>query len=258
MTVYLDLVSALNFLVDFLLFLGTNRLCGYPPRWGRMSLGALLGGIYGGICLIPGFSFLGNFLWRVVFLLLIGSISFGFSISGIRRTLVFLLLSMALGGIALASGNQSFWGLLWASLGLTAICVFGFRTRLGATSYVPVELQLGEKSIHITALLDTGNQLQDPITGRPVLVVGAEIANRLTGLTGQELSAPIETISRGNFPGLRLVPYHCVGQSGGMLLALRIPKVKIGNWKGSSLVAFSPVNLCTDGAYQALTGGIAS
>ena len=107
MTVYLDLVMLLNFLVDYLLLLGTNRLCGYPAGWGRAALGGVFGGLYGGLCMVPGFFFLGNFLWRLVSLLTIGFVSFGFSVSGFRRTMLFLLLSMALGGIALGLGNRA-------------------------------------------------------------------------------------------------------------------------------------------------------
>ena len=66
MTVYVDIVILLNFLVDLLLLLGTNRMAGFPLEVGRASAAAVLGGIYGGACLIPGFQFLGNFLWRSV------------------------------------------------------------------------------------------------------------------------------------------------------------------------------------------------
>lgn len=39
MTVYLDVVLLLNFLVDFLLLLGTNRLMGHPLEPGKCALG---------------------------------------------------------------------------------------------------------------------------------------------------------------------------------------------------------------------------
>ncbi|MBR3978645.1 MAG: sigma-E processing peptidase SpoIIGA [Oscillospiraceae bacterium] len=258
MTVYLDMVILLNFLVDYLLLLGTNRLSGYPPGWGKAALGALLGSLYAGACLLPGLAFLGAIFYRVLLMFLIGSVSFGFSVSGLRRTLVFLLLSMALGGFALAIGEGDFFSLLTAAAILTAVCTFGFRSGPGSVNYVPVELQYGRTHIRLTALCDTGNSLRDPITGRPVLVVCDEIAGRLTGLTRQQLSAPLETISRGELPGLRLIPYSAVGQPGGLLLAMRIPRVKIGKWQGSSLVAFAPERLSREGAYQALTGGMAS
>lgn len=257
MTAYLEKVVLLNFLVDCLLLLGTNRISGHPAGWGRTALGALLGSIYGGTCLLPGFAFLGNFFWRIFFLLLVGLISFGFSCSGLRRTAVFLLLSMALGGIAVAMGQGNVQSLLGAALILAVVCAFGFRSKLGTVNYVPVELRCGNTHIRLTALCDTGNGLFDPITGRPVLVVCGEIANRLTGLTKQELLSPLETISCGSYPGLRLIPYRSVGQSNGMLLAMRIPQVRIGKWQGSSLVAFAPEQLSKEGGYQALTGGMA-
>ena len=56
MAVYLDLAVALNYLVDFLLLMGTDRLSGHPASPGRSALGALLGAVYAGACLIPGFS----------------------------------------------------------------------------------------------------------------------------------------------------------------------------------------------------------
>ena len=258
MTVYLDTVILLNFLVDFLLLLGTNRLSGYPPGWRKAALGALLGSLYGGVCVLPDYTFLQGFFWRILFLLLAGLVSFGFTGSGLRRTAVFLLLSMALGGIALAMGKGNIISLLCAAFVLWLVCTFGFRSGPGSVSYVPVELQYGKTHIRLTALCDTGNSLRDPITGRPVLVVCGDIAGRLTGLTRQQLSDPLETIRCGVYPGLRLIPYSSVGQPGGLLLAMRIPQVKIGRWQGSSLVAFAPEALSREGGYQALTGGIAS
>ena len=77
MAVYLDLVMLLNFLVDYLLLLGTNRLSGSPMTPGRCALAAVLGSVYAGACLLPGFRFLGNFLWRCVSLGLMAVLAFG-------------------------------------------------------------------------------------------------------------------------------------------------------------------------------------
>jgi len=257
MTVYIDVVILLNFMVDFLLLLGTNRLCGYPPGWGRCTLAAAVGGIYGGVCLLPGFYFLGNMLWRIVSLGLISWIAFGMHISALRRGMVFLLLSMALGGIAVGIGNGGVGSLLVAALGVSMMCMLGFRERLGSVSYVPVDISYGGKCLRLTALCDTGNTLRDPVTGGSVLVVGSDVAQQLTGLTKQQLRSPIQTMAQAPLAGLRLVPYRSVGQQNGLLLALRIQDVRIGKWKGSSLVAFAPEGLSREGNYQALTGGVA-
>ncbi len=257
MTVYLDVVIALNFLVDLLLLLGTNRLCGYPPGLGRALLAAGIGGIYGGVCMLPEFHFLGNTLWRGVSLCMLSWVAFGLSKSALRRGAIFLLLSMALGGVTLGFRDRGLLSVIAAAAAIFIICTIGFRGKIGSSTYVPVELNFGAHSLRLTALQDTGNQLTDPVTGRPVLVIAAEAAEKLTGLTRQQLSKPAEAILTAKMPGLRLIPYYTVGQPGGMLLGVRMQDVKIGNWKGSSLVAFAPDALSREGAYQALTGGVA-
>lgn len=255
MPVYLDIVMLLNFLVDFLLLLGTNRLCGYPSKPGRALLAAILGGIYGGVCLLPGFSFLSNTLWRVVSLGCMALTAFGFSVSALRRGLVFVLLCMALGGVALGFGGAGFWTLTASALCVCLLCAFGLRGRIRENRLVPVELIHEGKRICLTALWDTGNTLRDPITGRPVLVVGADVAGQLTGLSRQQLQKPAESVDA--IPGLRLIPYRAVGRENGLLLALKVSQVRIGPWQGSGLVAFAPEGLSSDGTYQALTGGAA-
>lgn len=253
MLIYLDIVMLLNFLVDLLLLLGTNRLCGYPPRGKRAALSALLGCIYAGACLLPGFSFLGSLLWRTVSLVLMSGIAFGFTKNALRRGIVFALLSMALGGIALCMNSRSFWSLAASAGGICLMCALGFQNKPGAQSFVPVELTYGETKLRLTALQDTGNTLRDPITGADVLVVGADVAQKLTGLTRLQLRSPVEFLDA--IPGLRLIPYRTVGQGSGFLLALRLQEVKIGNRRANTLVAFAPDGLHSEGAYQALTGG---
>lgn len=256
MLVYLDLVMLLNFLVDFLLLLGTNRLSGFPHAPWRTAAAAALGGIYGGACLLPGFRFLGGTLWRVVSLGLMGVIAFGFEWSALRRCALFALLSMALGGIALGLGSGGFSALVLSATAVSVMCLVGFRGRVGAREYVPVEMGFGEKRTKLLALRDTGNTLTDPVTGQSVLVVGPEAAYTLLGITKEQLRNPVETLAAGIIPGLRLIPYRSVGQPGGMLLALRLGAVRIGNWQGSTLVAFAPEGLDREGTYQALTGGV--
>ncbi|MBO5953991.1 MAG: sigma-E processing peptidase SpoIIGA [Oscillospiraceae bacterium] len=257
MQVYLDLIMLLNFLVDLLLLLGTNRLAGFPLRPGRAALAAGIGGVYGGICLLPGLHFLGNTLWRVVSLLIMSSVAFGWDRGALRRGVLFVLLSMALGGVALGLSSGGFWGLVLSAAAVCLMCIFGFRGRPGSREYVDVELNYGEKKEKLLALRDTGNTLRDPVTGGSVLVVSAAVAQRLLGLTKMQLLSPVETVAAGTIPGLRLIPYRCVSSTGGMLLALRLERVRIGNWQGSVLVAFAPEGLDSEGTYQALTGGAA-
>ena len=180
-------------------------------------------------------------------------IAFGITQSAMRRGIVFTLLSMAMGGVALFMNSRGFWSVILSAAGVALLCAFGFRSKLGAQRFVPVELRYGGKTLRLTALQDTGNTLRDPVTGQDVLVVSADVAQKLTGLTRSQLSAPVDFLDA--IPGLRLIPYRSVGQECGFLLALRLAEVKIGNRKGNTLVAFAPEGLGSEGAYQALTGG---
>ena len=253
MGIYLDLVIILNFLVDFLILVGTNRLAGYPGGVKRCIRAAVLGGAYAGVCMIPGFYFLGNGIWRMVFLAAVAGTAFGWSRSGIHRGAVFLLLSMALGGVATGLNVRSFWTLVGAGVMVYLLCRMGFRG--GQKEYVPMELRWGDRRMSLIALRDTGNLLKDPVTGEPVLVAGADVAEKLLGLTADQLAHPVEALASGKLPGLRLIPYHGVGQPGGLLVAVRFRGAKIGNTYADPLVAFAPEVLARGEVYQMLTGG---
>lgn len=253
--VYLDLVGLLNFLVDFFLILGANRLTGFPPGAARAVPAAMLGGIYGAACLVPGFAFLGNTLWRTVSLALMSVLAFGWNLTALRRAVVFTLLSMALGGIAMGVNRSDFGILILCALGLWILCMVGFGGQIGAKSYVPVEFPAEVGKISVLALRDTGNLLKDPVSGEQVLVADPTLANQLLGLTREELSCPVQTIASGKRSGLRLIPFSAVGGTG-MLLAYRFRGVKIGNRICDPLVAFAAADMDRTGEYRMLTGGV--
>lgn len=253
MTVYLDLVMVLNFLVDYFLLLGTNRLSGFPPGAGRCALGAVVGAVYSGACMLPGFRFLGNPLWRLVSLGLMCVCAFDGGITALRRGTVFVILSMAMGGIALRFGRGEFLSLLLCGGILWLLCRLGFGE---GKQYVPIAVTYAGKTVNVLALQDTGNTLKDPVTGEPVLVLSAAAAGQLTGLSEAQIANPLETLAQRPIAGLRLIPYRAVG-SGGMLLAMRFSQVRIGNKRKSALVAFAPAgSFDQKDVFQALTGGV--
>lgn len=256
MAVYLDLVMVLNFLVDFLLLLGTNRLSGFPTGSLRCAGASILGAVYSGACLLPGFRFLGNFLWRCVSLCLIGGMAFGCNIAALKRVGIFLLLSMAMGGLALSLGRGDVLSLVLCAGICLLLSLVSFGGQVGGRSYIPLKIAYEGQSASILALKDTGNSLRDPVTGEQVLVIAPEVAGRLTGLTADQLRHPMETLAAGAVPGLRLIPYRSVGNAGGFLLAKRFADVTVGDRKQSALVAFAAEGLGKGEIYQALTGGM--
>lgn len=256
MTVYLDLVMVLNFLVDLMLLLGTNRLAGFPPGGKRCLAAALLGSIYSGVCLLPDFRFLGNALWRTVCMFLMTVMAFGLNPGALRRGGLFLLLSMALGGIAMSVGTDNMPALILCAGVLWLLCRLGFGGDGTGKRYVPVTVSWGDRQISVVALQDTGNTLRDPVTGEQVLVLSAHAAKRLTGLSGEQLRSPLETLTLSPVPGLRLIPYKGAGGTG-MLLGMRFEKVTVAEKTQSAVIAFAPEDFGRGEIYQALAGGSA-
>lgn len=253
--IYLDGVMGLNFLVDWLLLLGVNRLSGYPPGAGRAAAAAIFGGGYCGLCFVPGFAFLASTLWRLVCLGLISVAAFGLNRSAFSRGTLFILLSMALGGLAISLNTGNFMGLIVGAGALALLCHLGFSGQIIGRKLVPVELLHKGKKVSFMALRDTGNTLRDPVTGEPVLIAGPEVANRLLGLDAKQLKNPVQTMESDKVEGLRLIPYNTVGSGGSFLLGLRCDQVDVSGKKGRKMVAFAPEHF-PGGEYDGLTGGV--
>ena len=77
----------------------------------------------------------------------------------------------------------------------------------------PVALYLGEASISTEGLVDTGNSLRDPVSGRPVSVCTEPVLQALVEKSGKEL-----------FP--RLIPYQTVAEHG-LLKAYVLDRMEI-------------------------------
>lgn len=253
MSANLNLLMLLNFAVDLFLLLGSCRLSGAVPKFLRCCAGAVLGAVYGRMCLVPGFSFLGNWLWRIVFLTLMIVISFGINRSAIRKGCLFVILSFAMYGVA-GFGKENVVTVLLCGAGAYLLCRIGLP-RAG-DRIVPVELTLGDRKVKLNALVDTGNMLKDPVTGSQVLVLGAQLSQTILGLEQPMLSDPITAVERSQIKGLRLVPYSSIGKKAGLLLALAMDQVRINGKNAGRLVAFSPQVIGAGEDYQALTGGI--
>ena len=242
-------IMLLGFVVNGALVMGAGWLCGQRPALWQGILGAWLGAVYTALCL--WYPWVGGFHWRCLSLVLVGLLAFGHQRRG---CLSFLLLALAMDGVTAGLGQGKPW---YAVFSLAAVLALGFLAFGGGDGqrFVPVELQLGQQRLKLTALRDTGNLLRDPISGAPVLIVDASTACRLTGLRREQLLRPVETMRNAPLPGLRLIPYRTVGANGDMLLGMGVKGVRVGTWRGSLTVAFAPEDFDTSGRYQALTGG---
>ena len=267
--VYIDALFLLNLIVNYLLLLAAAKLAGEPLRRLRLAAGAALGGLYAAAIFFPGMGFLTHPLCKLGAAVLMLLTGFGGSRRLLRVTLVFFGLSCAFGGGIFAIGLLGGRGLtlrngvLYSVMDLrilllsAAVCyavltlVFRRTARHGRREVLPAVLTLEGRRVAVNALVDTGNTLTDPVTGRPVMVAEGSLLSPLRDPVGT-----LERLSRGGRGRrFRLLPYQAVGVECGMLLALRLDDARVGAEDyGGILVALSPNPVSDGGGYSALIG----
>ena len=279
--VYIDALFLLNLIVNYLLLLAAAKLAGEPLRRLRLAAGAALGGLYAAAIFFPGMGFLTHPLCKLGAAVLMLLTGFGGSRRLLRVTLVFFGLSCAFGGGIFAIGLLGGRGLtlrngvLYSVMDLrilllsAAVCyavltlVFRRTARHGRREVLPAVLILEGRRVAVNALVDTGNTLTDPVTGRSVMVAeGSRLSPLLPGervLDEKALRDPVGTLERlsrgGRGRRFRLLPYQAVGVECGMLLALRLDDARVGAEDyGGILVALSPNPVSDGGGYSALIG----
>ena len=76
-TVYADIVFAVNCVVDFLLLFLAARLCGSPTRFPRLFAAASFGGMYAVAVFLPGLGWLSEIAGQALSFLLMAGIAYG-------------------------------------------------------------------------------------------------------------------------------------------------------------------------------------
>lgn len=226
--VYGDVYLVINFTMDFLALYLTARALKRPAPPLRLSLAAALGAGYAlASLLLPDGNPLSVFTSLAIPVLLV-LIAFGFS--GWRellRTLaVFWAISFLLGGAATAAsylvaqwakkevviGGQvealpadlPYWGVI--ALGLLVAAVVSFLLRLRKKLPQTATVEVGEDEttlVSLSGLVDSGNLLTEPLSGRAVILIDRSAAAFLP---------PELAFLRGGgtpslTPRLRLIPY---------------------------------------------------
>ena len=252
-TVYIDLFFMINFSMDFLCLYLTSRLLNIPLNILRGIGAAALGGAYAAAALFFPFSPLISFILDLFAGLLICLLAF------LRRgewkraptfSLIFLAVSMALGGAMTALFNLfnrlpifdeikksdgdgiSVWVFALLAIVSGAVTLLGgklFTSRISSPRCT-VELKFDGKTLTVPAMVDGGNALTEPLSGRPCIVADTDT---LSGILPAEL---IETVRKQDLrldtlpPALkrRVFLVSAATASGtGLFVGIRIDKVRI-------------------------------
>ena len=287
---YLDLDILINGGMDALLLVLLGRLLHLPIRPHRILMGVVLGGIPVVLACYSGPPWTTLSKWVIPFLM-IGVAFPTRKLKAFFKTVIgFWLLSAGLGGFVYASwgwvnfeeglGNQHLILVLtnlWI-LPLAAVVwwLFQFfwqkwqeRNSILEQIIYDLEIKFGgddREVVRIKALMDTGNQLRDPLTGRPVILLEEEVAagampdnvRAFLDIPWQDLADPWPLVWKTN-PSLVkqivFIPFQTIDRQS-WLLGIRPERVMCYDKKGfrqiHATVALVKQVLSSEGEYQAL------
>lgn len=283
--VYADVLLVLNFLLDFFLLWATGRFLRLKPKAWRLLLAALIGSLYGVCVIVPELTFLYPIWLKLLFSLALVRIAFPFGSwrRFLQATGAFYLISFAMSGAVLGGsaffsnglnlGSESYirWGALFFAV-FAAVIIASWGIRKISQNWrqenfqTKLEIWAGGRSCFLPALIDTGNTLSDPLSGRPVIVGEyRQLASLLPqGLRRSfELYAekdPSQVLQNAQIDGwekrLRLIPFSSIGRNHGLLLGFKPDKVIIhGQEKletNQVIICLYQKSMAGDKKYQAI------
>jgi stage II sporulation protein GA (sporulation sigma-E factor processing peptidase) len=289
MTVYADVLFAVNFTMDGVILWTVAKLTRQRVKLLRLALGALAMALpYCILVLAAPYNTVISLTASVVMLTL------GLVIALKPRRIKKLLLqvslgyiaSFAIGGLGLALfyltdlpflAYAAAESLSWK---LVAVCVVGsyaaVKVIVKLTDYIAIKRQMltnvgvrvGGCDIAFEALVDTGHSLYDPISNSPVIIAEFEhvkqcLPEKLQTLFNEksenDLSRLIQSSDGSGFYGrLRMIPFKSLGSANEMLIGFKPDSVTLGAGSPAQAVRSDVVigiynnQLTRDGRYQGL------
>jgi stage II sporulation protein GA (sporulation sigma-E factor processing peptidase) len=291
MIVYVDLIFLVNFMIDGLLLYMTARTRKIPVVWWRLLIGAGIGAVYVVFMFIPALSFLFTFIVKLCFALIMIAISFGLpSLQHFLRNMgtFYVINFVAAGGILAIhyfweSSNEVLNGIaISQSGGVAHELQFGIiwfykhvlqsaKQREELTSFfAKVQIDIGVVQLNCIGLIDTGNQLYDPLTRTPVMVIEASQYQAyipeawMKKIRESEVDQIIAGIGQDDEvesfiwqDRLRLVPYRGINKATQFMLAIKPDRVTISHQDKhiesyKVWIGLDGGKLSSDNSYQAI------
>ncbi|RDU38493.1 sigma-E processing peptidase SpoIIGA [Neobacillus piezotolerans] len=293
MAVYLDVIWALNLLFDCLLLsLAAIMLKRAVPPW-RIAAGGFIGSLIILLHFTPLGFYSGHPLSKLLFSVLMVLSSFGFK--GVKfffSALAALYLSTFLIGGALfgahyflqtgGASSRAFLASISPGFGdpvSWAFVLIGFplawhfsKNRLGAlemakikyAQLVKVQIAINGESFSFTGLVDSGNQLYDPLSRLPVMFASVKKCIAALPPALQAASTEPEAVMQGGnlldadwAHRIRIVPYSVIGQENKLVLAIKPDMVEITQGgqtfrTNKALVSFTLQELSSDGSFECI------
>lgn len=289
--IYIDVLIVENFFMNYLLLYFINRFCKCRTRKWRIIIAALIGAFYVLVVFYPDLQMFYSVIMK--FMISVLMIIVAFSPHELKKffkiLILFYLEAFIIGGFLLGifylsnptpeiingalfitSVSPSPEYIIIGSIIAIVLIKFGFDYFEGYyvndKTSIKMDIVLNNKKCSVTALIDTGNSLKDPITNAPVIIVYYKtiidiLPDELREAILMDYSYEIfkkrimdsELKSR-----IRIIPYKALGVENGILVGIRMDLV-ISKLKSKTNVIKEPIialynkPISNAGDYQALT-----
>jgi len=292
--VYPDQAFLVSLIMNGIILWGTARILRLPASKRRILAGALAGGIYSFFAAFPHLGFLHGFWLKVIFSAAMVAVTFAplplrrfpvalagfylstFAVVGTIVGVQHLLnsdyrLSMAAQGLWRLLGSYIWYGLAAGVLVIIVMAKWGSailrKKALQDILRVPLRVLFDQDEVEVEALIDTGNQLQDPLTNIPVVVVeyGAlrhlmppEVQRAFEKSGEPDIMEVLESLAMTKwYTRFRVIPFTSLGKQNGLLMGFRPDRLEIMKNEGpvktdNVIVGIYTKELSPEGSYRAL------
>ena len=240
MTIYGEYLFVENFVTGIIILFFTGKILGARIKPVPVIFGGICCGIYAFVLFVPVSGLL-SWICKIFFSFFMVWMAFG---TRERRklfqgTFVFLGVTILYGGIAIAfitsfgrTGVTAAAGVYLppftyaavtaaaasAALFLWFLLHIARTRRMEMRRNTEVELVLGENRWKLQGLIDSGNDLTEPFTGRPVCIVDRQLGQKMIAVAEARGSLVTETRYTG-------IPYRAVGTQTGILEGFRMDAI---------------------------------
>ena len=243
MTIYIDIILIINFIIDLLLLLSVSFLLKRRASLTRIIISSSIGSLSTLLLFVIHNNFL-LLIYKLLTSIIMIIITFKYNnFHYFKDNLIYLyIISIVLGGTIYLINNQISSinnGLTFTSNNLkinlflliiiTPIIIYKYlkttkNYQITYSNYYDIDIYYNDLCIKGTAFLDTGNNLKDPYFKRPIILINKELINE-----------PVKTF---------LVPYSVVNNQKGLLEVFSTKKIIVNNKKcKKTLLGLSDINI---------------
>jgi len=192
MEYYVEYIFAENFLIDFILLYITGNLFKLKIIYKRLIIASLIGAIYVILIAYTQKTFMTYFIVKISVSILMIMVAYDIKgiIRNIKVVLCFYIVTLIMAGTVFAlysfTNNRVTVNIIIISIFMGfAVLKFLFyeiKLRKEKNNYIrTVTIKVNDKIKSFRAFIDTGNELVDPMSGKPVIIVDIDILGDILG-----------------------------------------------------------------------------